>query len=215
MNNKYYDPSKIDFSKINFIQFIEKDPENPEHATAKFKENIFKNEYVSCFKNKIPYNNLLLTHLNVNYLGINKINITTPVMKNIFGINKRYNSFDMCLSFHNIDTDPDVKGFYDVIKAFEYSQMVQIGLTEKTQSDYLTQIRQSEDERYDPYLSIKLPFRYNKFDIDIYNKDYSAMSIMDIRHGAMLRCNIYIDKIQKYNGKYICKWKCSYIDVIS
>ena len=215
MNNKFYDYTKIDFSKINYIQFIEKDPENPEHRDAKNSEKIFKKEYISCFKHKVPRNNLLLTHLNVNYNGSGRIQITTPVMKNIFGINKQHTSFDMCLSFVDVENDATMKAFYDVVKTFEYSQMAQIGITEETEREYFSQIKQSEEAHYDPYISIKLPFKYNRFEVDIYNKEYSGMSIVDVRHGYMLRCNIYMDKIQKYNGKYICKWKCSYIDVIS
>lgn len=216
MNNKYYDYSNIDFSKIKLIQFIKKDPENPEHLLSDNVEKIFQNEYIPLLLTNIkPVDNLLLTHLNIQYKRRTKIYITTPVMMNIFGINKRYNTFEMNLSFLNIDDNPKMKGFYDVIKTFEYTQMAQIGLTKDTQSNYLSQIKQSKDKKYDPYITIKLPFRYNKFDIDIYNKTYSGQSIIDIKHGNHMRCNIFIDKIQKYNGKYICKWKCSYIEMIN
>ena len=215
MNNKYYDYSNIDFSKINLIQFIKKDPDNLEHQKSETVEKIFQTEYIPILKNIQPVDNLLLTHLNIQYNRMNKILITTPIMMNIFGINKRYSTFEMNLSFIKIDTNPKMKEFYDIIKTFEYTQMVKIGLTNDTQSKYLSQIKQSKDKQYDPYITIKLPFRYNKFDIDIYNKRYSGQSILDIRHGNNIRCNIYIDKIQKYNGKYICKWKCSYIEIIN
>ena len=215
MNNKFYDYSKVDFSKINYIQFVEKDNDNVNHQRAKYKDKIFKKDFVSCELHKSPKNNFLLSHMNLFYNGNNKINITTPIMQNVFGINKKYNSFNMCISFADIENNPNIKGFYDIIKAFEFSQMAYIGLTEKTQNEYISQIKYPEDDKYDPFITIKLPFRYNKFDVDIYNKEYSGMGIMDIRHGNKLRCNIYIDTIQKYNGKYMCKWKCSYIEMIS
>ena len=50
MNNKYYDYSNIDFSKINLIQFIKKDPDNLEHQISDTVEKIFQTEYIPILK---------------------------------------------------------------------------------------------------------------------------------------------------------------------
>jgi hypothetical protein len=215
MNNKYYNYKRIlDFDNIKYIQFILKDPNNPEH-NSKLIEEKFDKQYIPWFKVNKPSKNLLLTHLNLDYNGQTKIYLTTPVMPCVFGLEKSFNSFQFKLSFTDIDTNPKIKEFYDVIKTVEYSQMMSIGITDKNETDYISQIKQDDEEKYPPHITIKLPFRYNKFEVDIYNKNMSGMGITNIRARQLLCCNIYIDSIQKFNGKYMCKWKCSYIDVKS
>ena len=46
--------------------------------------------------------------------------------------------------------------------------------------------------------------------VDIKNKD-SACSISNIYNFTKVRCDIFIDKVWKYNDKYVCKWKVSKI----
>ena len=78
---------------------------------------------------------------------------------------------------------------------------------------YLSQIRQDKDMKYDPNLIVKIPFRGNSYDVDIRNKD-SPCSITNIYRFSKMKCDIYIDKIWKFNGKYICKWKVKKIEII-
>ena len=59
---------------------------------------------------------------------------------------------------------------------------------------------------YDPTLYIKLPFNYNKYEVDIYN-DRFPITILGIQKYMTMTCDIYIDKIWKFNDRYICKWK--------
>ena len=56
------------------------------------------------------------------------------------------------------------------------------------------------------------PFKYNKFEVDIYN-DKFPISILNIHKFMNMTCDIYIDKIWKFNDKYICKWKVKNIYV--
>jgi len=215
MDNKYHDYSIIDFKQFIYKQFIQINPKIKEHTKCTEIEKIFNKEYIPCLKHKVPKNNLLLEYINLSYKGRNRIQITTPVMRCLFGFETAYKRFQIKLSFDNIDENSEIKNFYNFMKTCDYINMANIGLDVENDNDYISQIKQDEEGKYDPYLIIKLPFRYNKFDVDLYNKKYSAMSINNIISGTMLRCNIYIDKIQKFNSKYICKWKCSYIEVVN
>ena len=71
---------------------------------------------------------------------------------------------------------------------------------------YISQIRYDKKGRYDPNLLVKIPFRSNKYEVEVRNRDTSC-SIANIYNFSKMRCDIYIDKIWKFNGKYVCKWK--------
>ena len=76
---------------------------------------------------------------------------------------------------------------------------------------YASQIRFDKQEKYDPNLSVKIPFKYNKYECDIKNENYSSMNILNINNFTKMQCDIYIDNIWKFNGKFVCKWKVSRI----
>ena len=63
---------------------------------------------------------------------------------------------------------------------------------------------------HDPSLVTKLPFKYNKFEVDIYKDDF-PISIFNIQKFMNMTCDIYIDiyidKVWKFNDRYICKWQ--------
>ena len=61
-------------------------------------------------------------------------------------------------------------------------------------------------------LIVKLPFVYNKYTVDIYNDNF-PITIQNIQKFNNMKCDIYIDKIWKYNDKFICKWKAKNIYV--
>ena len=83
--------------------------------------------------------------------------------------------------------------------------MAHIGISENSIENYTSQIQYDKNEVYDPSLVVKLPFKYNKFEVDIYN-DTFPISIFNIQKFMSMTCDIYIDKIWKYNDKYVCKW---------
>ena len=68
-------------------------------------------------------------------------------------------------------------------------------------------LRQDKEEKYDPYLIVKVPFKENRYLIDVCNKDSSVCSVTNIYNFTDMQCDIYIDKIWKFNEQYICKWK--------
>ena len=128
-----------------------------------------------------------------------------------FGFNK--NSNQIYIQFTNIRTDSEVNSFYNFIQELEMKQMKYIGLEEDDADLYLSQIRHDKNGKYDPNLIIKVPFSKNKYDIDIKNKDGEECSISTIFNFSKMQCDIYIDKIWKFNEKYVCKWKVKKIQL--
>jgi len=147
-----------------------------------------------------------LTNLGYIEVGIGRqqIVLTTPLMVCPFGFNKGTNT--LTLQFTNYKTDPEMNSFIRFIKDLELKQMQYIGLEEDESDLYLSQIKVDAKKKYDPNFILKVPFKNNGYDVSIKNKD-SSISVTNIYKWTKLRCDIYIDKIWKFNGKYVCKWK--------
>ena len=58
---------------------------------------------------------------------------------------------------------------------------------------------------------MKIPFKHNKFECDVHNENYASCTVLNINRFTKMNCDIYIDKIWKFNERYICKWKCKKI----
>tara|TARA_B110001469_G_C9622835_1_gene310611 strand:+ start:542 stop:1144 length:603 start_codon:yes stop_codon:yes gene_type:complete len=171
--------------------------------------NAKKKEYEVCEHN--PLTDLKFGYSQLFYHTKSSIVVTTPVMVCPFGINSRGTNFKMCLQFTNYMSDPVMKSFYEFIQETEYKQMELLGLKEDTSDLFLSQIKHDKLERYDPNLEIKIPFSYNKFTCDIFSDNYDGVGIMNISKFSKLQCDIYLDKIWKYNDNYISKWKVKMI----
>ena len=180
--------------KINFncFDYKEYNSKNKEYELSKIEENSKPNKL-----NKLAY-----IEIKANTYPIN---IQTPEMICLFGFDKNTNQ--ICLQFTNYKTDERMNLFYNFIQQMEYLQMKYIGLNKKNCDLYNSQIRQDKNEKYDPYLIIKVPFRNNKYEVDVKRKDNNYNSITNLYNFTKVKCDIYIDKIWKYNEKYICKWK--------
>jgi len=146
--------------------------------------------------------------LNLGYIEISSgkypIVVTTPIMVCPFGFNKGTNT--LTLQFSNYKTDSEMNSFLRFIKELELQQMQYIGLDEDEADLYLSQIKVDEKGKYDPNLILKVPFRENGYDVTIKNKN-TSISVTNIYKWTKLKCDIYIDKIWKFNGRYVCKWK--------
>jgi len=190
------DHGKYKLEDINYISYICTDVKK-----KKYKQD-----------NTIPKDNDRLSHIDIFY-GYNTIlELTTPEMIIPFGIDKG-NGFQMKLQFTNYKSDPNMKSFYDFISNLEFQQMQHIGLDEDEIDLYNSQIYQDKQNKYDPLLTVKIPFIKNKFNVDIYHDEYT-LNVLNINKFSKVKCDIYIDKIWKYNEKYICKWKVKKIYVL-
>ena len=137
-------------------------------------------------------------------LGKYPIILTTPIMVCPFGFNKGTNI--LTLQFTNFKTDPEMNSFLKFIKELELQQMQYIGLDEDESDLYLSQIKVDDKMRYDPNFLLKVPFKNNGYDVSIRSKG-SSISVTNIYKWTKLKCDIYIDKIWRFNGKYVCKLK--------
>ena len=103
-----------------------------------------------------------------------------------------------------------MNGFFNFIQTMEHRQMKYLGLTSEDIDLYISQIKYDKKEKYDPNLVTKVPFRSNRYEVDVRTSD-NECSIANIYNFSKMKCDIYIDNIWKFNGKFVCKWKVSRI----
>ena len=157
-----------------------------------------------------PYLNPNFGYLQLSLMNNSKITITTPEMLCLFGLQQgSSNYFSMSLQFTNYLEDPVMKQFYDFIEQSEFYHMSKLGINDKNIDQFQSQIKRDKKNKYDPNLSVKVPFSYNKFDVDIFSKDYSGVNMYYIQKFTKMRCDIFIDRIWKFNNTFVCKWKVS------
>ena len=189
-NLKHIDQEKYIVDQIQYINYNLKNP------------NVQEKEYIQ--DDSIAVKNEKLSYIQIMYNRNPIIYITTPKMFCPFGLNKNTNI--MNLQFTNLKTDVHMKSFFEFIKNIEFQQMAHIGLTEENIDIYKSQIQYDKNGIYDPTLVTKLPFNYNKYEVDIFS-DKFPITILNIQKYMNMTCDIYIDKIWKFNDQYICKWK--------
>ena len=200
LKNITHDLYKVD--QIKYTKYLIKDcsvkKKDIEYILDKSKEDAvdIKNiGYVSLYYNKNPL-----------------IYVTTPIMVCLFGLDKR--TKQMSLQFTNLESDSEMKSFFDFIENIEVNNMKNLGIDEDNYDKYINQIRYDKDRKYDPNLSVKVPFVNNRYDIDIYSDDYSLINIENICNFTKMKCDIYIDKIWKWNDVFTCKWKAKVINLV-
>ena len=200
LKNITHDLYKVD--QIKYTKYLIKDcsvkKKDIEYVLDKSKEDAvdIKNiGYVSLYYNQNPL-----------------IYVTTPVMVCLFGLDKR--TKQMSLQFTNLESDNEMKSFFDFIENIEVNNMKSLGIDEDNYDKYINQIRYDKQKQYDPNLSVKVPFVNNRYDMDIYSDDYSLINIENICNFTKMRCDIYIDKIWKWNDVFTCKWKVKVIHLV-
>ena len=198
LKNITHDLYKVD--QIKYTKYLIKDcsAKKKDYILDKSKEdavNIKNIGYVSLYYNQNPL-----------------IYVTTPVMVCLFGLDKR--TKQMSLQFTNLESDSEMKSFFDFIENIEVNNMKNLGIDEDNYDKYINQIRYDKDRKYDPNLSVKVPFVNNRYDIDIYSDDYSLINIENICNFTKMKCDIYIDKIWKWNDVFTCKWKAKVIHLV-
>ena len=198
LKNITHDLYKVD--QIKYTKYLIKDcsAKKKDYIIDKSKEdavNIKNIGYVSLYYNQNPL-----------------IYVTTPVMVCLFGLDKR--TKQMSLQFTNLESDIEMKSFFDFIENIEVNNMKNLGIDEDNYDKYINQIRYDKDRKYDPNLSVKVPFVNNRYDIDIYSDEYSLINIENICNFTKMKCDIYIDKIWKWNDVFTCKWKAKVIHLV-
>lgn len=179
------------------IDSIRYDNYNLKNPNVKEKEYVLDNNDDAVENEKLAYIQVIYNNNPILY-------VTTPKMFCPFELNKK--GFTMNLQFTNYQTDSEMNGFFEFIKNIEFQQMAHIGLDESNSDLYMSQIQYSKNDVYDPSLVVKLPFKYNKFEVDIYSDNFT-LSVFNIQKFMNMTCDIYIDKIWKFNDRFYCKWK--------
>ena len=162
-----------------------------------------------CIKNHPQFG-----YYQLNYMKNNQFIVTTPPMKCLFGIQKNGNQFSMSLQFTDLEEDPVMKQFYDFIEQIQFHCMELMGLDETDADNFISQIKYDKKGKYDPNLSVKIPFHYNRFQTEIFSDHYSEINLFQIQGFTPMKCDIYLDKIWKMNGKFHMKWKCKAIQLV-
>ena len=153
-----------------------------------------------------------IAYTSVYYNGTPMIYVTTPVMTCLWGMSKTSNQIS--LQFTDVKNDPSMKSFYNFIRDIEIHNMRNLGITEDNIDEYGTQIRIDKSGKYEPHLSGKVPFADNRFDVEVFNDEKEIINIYNINNFVKMKCDIYIDKIWKYNDIFYCKWKARKIYLV-
>ena len=198
---KYITSDKLTPDRVSFVNYQCDDMSITKSADKTYSEN-----------NKLHKDHPCFGYIQIYYLKNPLIYITTPPMKCLFGVKRNgTNNFQMSLQFTDLEEDPMMKQFFDFIQNTEFICMKHLGLTEEDSDRFVSQIKYDKEEKYEPNLSVKLPFHYNRFATDLYS-DYSpTVNIFHIKNFQRMECDIFADKVWRMNDKFYMKWKCKII----
>ena len=200
---RYLTSEKLSPDNIRFIRF-----KCDDMSVTKMSEK----KYSKC--KELEKDHPCFGYITVGYLRNPHLYITTPIMKCLFGVQKRGDiNFQMNLQFTNLEEDPYMKQFFDFIQNTEFMCMKYLGLTEEDSDRFVSQIKYDKEEKYEPNLAVKLPFHYNKFMTDLYSDFSSAVNIFNIKKFQRMECDIFADKVWRMNDKFYMKWKCKIIHI--
>ena len=202
MKIKYLTSDKINLSHIQSCPFLCDD------MSVKQNEKTYT-QCKGCIKDHPQFG-----YIQLYYMKNPQVYITTPPMKCLFGIQKTGTNFQISLQFTNVKEDDKMKAFFEFIQKIEFECMKQLGLTESDADNFISQIKYDKKGIYEPNLSVKLPFNYNRFQTDIYSEHSDTVNLFQIQKFTPMECDIYLDKIWKMNDKYYAKWKCKIIHLL-
>ena len=202
MKLKYLTHDKIDIDSIQYSPYLCED------MSVKQSEKKYK-KCNKCIKDDPKFG-----YIHLNYYKNPQLYITTPKMKCLFGIQGSNGNFNMSLQFTDLQENQTMKSFYDFIQRIEFEIMQNIGLNVDEADRFVSQIKHDKKGIYEPNLSVKIPFNYNRFQTDIYSDDYSAVNLFQIQNFTNVQCDIFLDKIWRINDKFYAKWKCNIIHLL-
>ena len=190
LKNIHHDKYKVD--NIQYANFLWEDCTEKKDViqdkSRKFAVELKNIAYTSIYYNNTPM-----------------IYVTTPVMTCLLGMDKK--TKQLSLQFTDLESDSSMKSFFTFIKNIEINNMRNLGITDKDIDNYGSQIRIDKSGKYEPNLLVKVPFVDNRYAVDVFNDDRDNINIYNINNFVKMQCDIYIDKIWKYNDVYYCKWK--------
>jgi hypothetical protein len=201
---RYLTSEKLSPDNIRFIRF-----KCDDMSVTKMSEK----KYSKC--KELEKDHPCFGYITVGYLRNPHLYITTPIMKCLFGVQKKGDiNFQMNLQFTDLEEDPQMRQFYDFIEGCEFSAMKYLGLNEEDSDRFISQIYHDKKGIYEPNLNVKIPFQYNQFLTDMYSEHSSGVNIFSINKFQKMECDLYVDRIWRMNDKFYMKWKCKIIHIV-
>jgi len=174
-----------------------------------------KKTYTKCKHNECNKDHIRYGYLQLFYYKNPFLTVTTPPMKCLFGIQQNSgNNFQMSLQFANLKENEEMIQFFDFIQNIEFMIMKYLNLDENDSERFISQIKYDKQNKYDPNLSVKVPFSYNHFETELYSEKSSTVNMFQIQKFSPMQCDIYLDKIWRMNDKFYAKWKCRTIRLL-
>lgn len=146
------------------------------------------------------------SHFNILHNG-NPINIETAKFPLPFGLEEAYNNMYIKLCLSNIKKSKDSQDLYNFIQNIESRIVSLIPDCDNIQS----QIRTHSE--YDPILTVKVPTFRNSVSCTIVDTDNTPFNIYGLCKGDYVKCQLVIDTVWYFKGKYSYKIKAKQIIV--
>jgi len=141
------------------------------------------------------------------YYNDNKLEIKLPSMCCPFGLEEEYSNLICKLQFKNLETDSEMKDFYNFVLNFENKINNLLG------SKLKSQLRLSD--KYPPLLTCKIIKMKSNIITNVVDKDNNNINIYDLikKYNYNYKCTVRLDKIWNYNQKYYYKWNLIKIEI--
>ena len=140
------------------------------------------------------------------YYNNEKLFIETPILKCKSSIQHNYNKYELLLEINN-------EKFLNLLKNIELKNKEHCD----PKSIYKSNIYKYNNNTH--ILKVKIPFRYKKFEVDIFSHRIYLPTSEDIKDDVEVKCNIHISKIWHYrknNDEYMsgCIMELKRIEII-
>ena len=145
-------------------------------------------------------------HYNVMYKG-NPIIIETALFPLPFGLEEAYNNKFIKLCLSNIKKSNEAQELFTFIGQLEKRFVDLIPDCDNIQSQIRTH------SKYDPVLTVKVPTFKNAVACDIVEMDGTPFNIYGLSNGDYVKCQLLIDTVWYFKGKYSYKIKAKKIIV--
>ena len=143
---------------------------------------------------EIDLNKLNINNKIIEYDGKRGLHIRTPRMRIPFGLDDEYGKYLLKLEFSDLDSNDEMKEFYDFIVKFEKKCKKYCG----NAGEYKSLIRRSRS--YDPIFCPKVMERYNRLECEVIDKS-NLTTIYDINKNTFVNAYLSFDRVWEMNLK--------------
>jgi hypothetical protein len=125
----------------------------------------------------------------------NKLTLITPPMRILFDIKEEYGKYKLKLELSNLEKDENMQHFLKKVIEIE-----QIFINYFNIEDELFKSPLKQYNNYDPFIEIKLPYRYKKFEFSINSKVKSLYlpTSSHLTQNTIVECKLEIPSVWKY-----------------